>query len=205
MSVDDWPVSDADFALEDFQVRLARRSGQSESSYTGRRQYRPVPLTARWRAMVTIPDQTWDARRKVMGFLERISRPNQVRLPMLYGLAPRGTMRGTPVVAASAAQGARSLVITTTGAASQTLLMGDYFGVTTANGSQVVTVTANATAAGNTLTVSIEAPLRGSVGAGTSVVWNAPPVVYVLTEDTQSRFAASNHALPLVLDLEEDW
>ena len=204
MSAYDWPLADADFALESFQPRIIRRVGQSESGYTGRRQYRSVPFTARWSFVLTIPDQTYEARAKVIGFLEKCARPNQIRVPLFHFQAPAGTLRGTPTVASTGAQGARSLAVTTS-VSGQGVKQGDLLGVTTAVGPQVLTMTADANAAGTALTLAFESPLRAQVTSGTAVVWNAPRVTCVLAEDIDSLFAASNHSRPMTIALEEDW
>lgn len=95
---------------------------------------------------------------------------------------PSGTMRGSPVLAASAAVGATSCQITTTG----TLKLGDWFGIGTGFGtSQLVKVAADASPVTGTLTVTFNQPLRKAYAAGTAVVWDKP-VAYMKRMNKQA-------------------
>lgn len=85
---------------------------------------------------------------------------------------PRGTMRGSPALAAAAAQGATTLTIAT--AAGATLLAGDMIGV----GGELVQVVADATAAGGgQMTVSVAPKLKRAKTVGAALVWSMPTAV----------------------------
>lgn len=86
---------------------------------------------------------------------------------------PRGTMRGSPTLSATAAAGATSLSISTT--SGNTLLKGDMLGV----GGQLVQVVADATAAAGVLTVSIRPALRAQVASGQPVTWDKPTSLFI--------------------------
>jgi len=90
--------------------------------------------------------------------------------------APRGTMRGTLTLNATAAAGATSLVITGgAGQASTTLLKGDWLQLGSGLTSQLVKVMADATANGSgVITVTIEPPLRIQYASSTAVTWDKP-------------------------------
>jgi hypothetical protein len=90
--------------------------------------------------------------------------------------APRGTMRGTMTLSASAAKGATQLSVTAgAGQAGTTLLEGDWLQVGTGLTGQLVMVVADATANGSgVITVSIEHPIRlnGGYASSTAVTWD---------------------------------
>ena len=92
--------------------------------------------------------------------------------------APRGTMRGTLTLNASAAQGASSIVVTGgAGQAGTTLLAGDLLGV----GSLLLQVGADCTANGSgVVTVPIANRLRRALSSGASVTWDKPTAEFRL-------------------------
>lgn len=89
---------------------------------------------------------------------------------------PRGTMRGTPTLSATAAQGASSIAITG-GTASSTLLAGDMLGCGGLLLQVAADVTLNGSGAG---TVSLVNRLRSALSSGASVTWNAPTAPFRL-------------------------
>lgn len=92
--------------------------------------------------------------------------------------APRGTMRGTLTLNASAAQGASSVVVTGgAGQAGTTLLAGDLLGVS----SLLLQVGADCTANGSgVVTVPIANRLRTALSSGASVTWDKPTAEFRL-------------------------
>lgn len=89
--------------------------------------------------------------------------------------APRGTMRGTLTLNATAAVGATSLSITGgVGQANTTLLAGSPLQLGTGLGtSQLVRTVGNAQANGSgVITVTVEPPLRQQFSSGASVTWD---------------------------------
>jgi hypothetical protein len=91
---------------------------------------------------------------------------------------PRGTMRGTLTLAATAAAGAASITLTGgAGQASTTLLAGDLVGV----GGLLLMVQDNATANGSgVITINITNRLRVLQTSGVSVTWDHPTAFFRL-------------------------
>lgn len=121
---------------------------------------------------------------------------------------PVGTMRGTMVLDANAAQGATQLVIDAgAGEAGETLVAGDLLGL--GSGSitqQVVMVTQDATADVNgVITVNIQPPLRNGFTAGDSVTWDKPKALFRRTSSDASWDYSTVYASGFGLDLIEDW
>lgn len=92
--------------------------------------------------------------------------------------APRGTMRGSPTLAASVAQGASSISLQTTAGA--TLITGDKIGFQ----SMLFEVADPATANGSGVaTVNLTSRVRKAVSSGVAVVWDKPSTLAVLNGD----------------------
>jgi hypothetical protein len=87
---------------------------------------------------------------------------------------PKGTMRGSPTLSASAAQFAKTLSITTTG----TLLAGDMIGVA----GQLIQVAADATPIGGVLTIQTVNRVRAALASGSAVTWYRPTANFVMAE-----------------------
>jgi hypothetical protein len=138
-------------------------------------------LAARWVSTLTWTPHDNATRAAVEALMAQL-RGKANRLSMGHPLrrAPRGTMRGTPTLAASASALATTLNITGTG----TLLPGDMLGV---GGELVMVVNAPSLAA-----VEITPFLRTSKTAGTAVVWDWPRTLFVLANADAIRvpFAA---------------
>lgn len=98
---------------------------------------------------------------------------NRMALYHFVRPAPRGTMRGSPTLSATAAAGATSLSISTT--TGNTLLRGDMLKV----GSQLVQVVADATSSGGVLTAAIRPALRAQVASGQPVTWDKPTSLFI--------------------------
>lgn len=97
---------------------------------------------------------------------------------------PRGTMRGTLTLSASAAAGSTSLTITGgAGQAGRTLLAHDWLQLGVGVGtSQLVMVTEDVTADGSgVVTLTVEPPLRTAFSAGAPVTWDRPLGYYKST------------------------
>lgn len=92
---------------------------------------------------------------------------------------PRGTLRGSPTVAANAAAGARSFTLN--GTPGQTLLAGDMLGVL----DQLLPVAyaGAVVGGGGTATVPLQLPLRQALTTGQAVAWNAPVGLWQLAAD----------------------
>jgi hypothetical protein len=203
-----WP-STGEFVPSSFEYGLLERVGQSESTYTGAIGTRAIPFAVRRRYLLTLPaTNNYAVHQRRIAFLHQIGRANRVTIPNWNfgrnGFAPFGTLRGTPTVTSSTAQGATSIAITTS-VASQGLLAGDEVGLVTSAGLQVVTATANATAAGTALTLAFESPLRGTVAPGSAVAWNKPAPTFIQSSSSWSAIARPKLGEPISVELIEVW
>lgn len=119
---------------------------------------------------------------------------------------PRGSMRGTMTLNASAAQGATTLSIIASGQVSKTLLQGDYLGIGANLTQQVVMVIADATCNGSgIISVTVEPALRNAFSAGEVVTWNKPKALF---RRVNSKYGWQNYGAVVegfVLDLIEDF
>jgi len=120
----------------------------------------------------------------------------QVNTAALYHFArsaPRGTVRGTLTLGASASQGASSIRLSGCSPTTGTLLAGDMLGV----GGLLLQVASDCTASGGTITsVPLVNRLRTALSSGESVTWNAPTAPFRLlstsgVEYGQGRCAAT--------------
>lgn len=93
---------------------------------------------------------------------------------------PRGTMRGTPTVNATASAGAVSVQINAGGGqANTTVLEGDKLAI----GGELKIITAPVTLNGSGIgTLTVEPPFRAQVSSGASVVWDKPTAQFMPAE-----------------------
>lgn len=179
-----WPSTGAAFKAAALSIGWAQNQRVSPSTLNGATQTTSLP-GARLRYMMTIAAQQYAVRADLEGFLTRLSgMEHRVSLWDLSRPLPRGTCNTSGVtVSTLAAQFATSLVLTGCGA-STTLRAGDWVGVTTSTGAQVVQVVADATASGGgVMTIEVRAMLRGSVAAASAVTLNKPSALYMLLEE----------------------
>lgn len=153
----------------------------------------------RWACTVTVPNDTVAnlvERRQLEALLMSLrGGANRLLLWNLLTPAPLGSMRGAPVLSATAAAGATSAAIS--GVPGTTLLRGDRIGI----GGQRVMVVADAALNGM---VTFEPQLRAAVSMGTAVVWDKPTSRYVLREP-RNVFPVDGSRLPgFVFDLVEE-
>jgi hypothetical protein len=154
---------------------LATFQRMHSSPYGGSEQFVDL-LNDRLMCSLVLPANTHGGAAAVEAFLASFR--GQVRTIDLWHFtrpAPRGTMRGSPVLSANAAQGAASLSITTT--ANATLLAGDMIGV----GGLLLMVQADAQANGSgAMTVTIVNRLRKALTSGAAVAWDKPTAPFRL-------------------------
>lgn len=137
--------------------------------------------------------------------LQLRGKTNQVALWNMGRPQPKGSMRGTMTLGATA-QGATTLTISSTGQGGKTLLAGDYLGVGSGLTQQVVMVVADATANGSgVISVSTEPALRNSFGAGASVTWYRPCALFRRKDSTAQWMYEPGVVKGMSLDLIEDW
>lgn len=176
MSTIDWPTSDV-FRPAHFEIALRSNVLISASQFTGSIQTVEVP-GARWVIAMQLDPAEWSGQAVREGILSQIAgQANRVALWHFARPAPRGTMRGSPTLSATAAAGATTLSIMTTALA--TLLAGDMVKV----GSQLVQVVTDATADGaGAMSASIRPALRAQVASGSAVTWDRPTGLFLLTQ-----------------------
>lgn len=153
----------------------------------------------RWSCTVHVPADTVSnlvERRQLEALLMSLrGGANRLLLWNLLTPAPLGSMRGAPVLSATAAAGATSVNVS--GVPGTTLLRGDRIGI----GGQRVMVVADAALNGM---VTFEPQLRAAVSMGTAVVWDKPTSRYVLREP-RNVFPVDGSRLPgFVFDLVEE-
>lgn len=122
MSTYDWPAS-----LEPAACTLMLEPNVREfiSPYTG--SYEVVDLIGeRWRMQLSFADALRATAAAQEAFLNRLRGIHLVRAPYFDRPEPLGTMRGSPVLSASAAQGATSLALTAATASPNLLRYGSF-------------------------------------------------------------------------------
>jgi hypothetical protein len=137
--------------------------------------------------------------------LQLRGKTNQIAMWNMGRPQPLGTMRGVMTMAA-AAQGATALVVTATGQAAKTLLIGDFLGFGAGLTQQVVMVVADATANGSgVITLATEPALRNAFAAGAGVTWYRPCALFRRTESKSQWEYEPGVVKAMTLDLLEDW
>lgn len=119
---------------------------------------------------------------------------------------PRGTMRGTMILNANAAQGATTLQIVASGENAKTLLQGDMLGIGSLLTQQVVMVVSDATSNGSgIISVTIEPALRNAFSSGESVTWNMPMALFRRVDSNSGWNYYGSVVEGFTMDLREDW
>lgn len=134
-----------------------------------------------WEVTMTGVPQYWQPAHQMVAYLESFDGfRNQLELWNLAQPVPVGTLRGTPVLGADAAQGATLLAISGgIDQAGTTLLKGDLLGLGSGLTQQVVRLAADATADANgDIVVMIGTPMRNAFLAGDAVTWNKPKALF---------------------------
>lgn len=166
----DWP---SDWLVSAMTWRLQPMTRVTTSPYSGAQQVVDL-IGDRWAVDVRLSPMTLAEAAEREATLGRLrGMLGTVTLWHLLRPEPRGTMRGTPVLASAAARGAQTLAITTT--ASATLLAGDMIGI----GGELLMVAAPATAGGTgAMTVTLTGRLRGAHAAAAAIVWDRPRATF---------------------------
>lgn len=161
-----------------------------------------TPYSHRWRVTLTLRGAASFAERAQQeAFLATLkSGANRVTMHHHAHPAPYGTLRGSPTLSGSHAQGATTINITATNA--QTLVAGDMIGVTTTAGLQLVRVVTGGVSNG-TLSVVVEPALRAAATIGAAVVWDKPTALFRLAATEWSSSFAPREASPITLDFVE--
>ena len=181
-----------------FEIGMHRATIQSRSPST--QNFHAVDLMGwRWLVSLQMNDELSDSAGAFEAFFNRLTGGvDDVALWHFNRPAPLGTMRGTPTLAAGAAQFADTLLIQTTAGA--TVKAGDMLGVS----SHLLQTAEDATANGSgLLSVRLINRLRSSVATGAAVVWDKPTARFAVPED-RSRFGhVGGRMLGPAFDLEE--
>jgi hypothetical protein len=176
MSTITWPSTDI-FKPATFEIALRSNVLISTSPLSGAIQTVELP-GARLVIVMTLDPVEWaeQAEREAL-FAQIAGQANRVALWHMVRPAPRGTMRGSPTLSATASAGATSLSISTTSGA--TVLKGDMVKI----GSQLVQSTTDATADGaGAMTLPIAPMVRTTVASGQAVSWDAPTATFISTQ-----------------------
>lgn len=122
---------------------------------------------------------------------------------------PLGTMRGTLTVSGTPAAGAVTMSVTGgAGQASTTLKANDWLQIGTGLTSQLINITADATANGSgVIAITFEPPLRTSFSNGTAVTWDHPVAHYKMVNEAPMFEYDPGYLLKggIALDLLEQW
>lgn len=164
------------FRPESFSMRMSTNQRMFASPFGGSEQVNDM-LNDRWMATVSIPRRGSDTQASIEAFVNAMR--GQTKTCNLWHMQrplPRGTMRGTPVVAGPANQGADTFVIST-GVGFSTLLAGDMIGTS----GLLLQIAEDATAnIGGELTVKLVNRLRTAIVFGASVTWDKPTAPFRL-------------------------
>lgn len=137
-------------------------------------------LADRWEASFVLPVSSHANAARVEAFLAALRASGNTVDIWHMGRGrnvPRGTMRGTPTLAESAAVNANSISIQTSAGA--TLLAGDLVGV----GGLLLMAAADATANGSgVMSLSLVNRLRAALSSAAAVTWDTPKVEMRLTQ-----------------------
>jgi len=175
------------FRPNQFSMRPAPVQRSHASPFGGSEQVVDL-LNDRWTASLSLPPRSsGDAARQEAFLASLRGMANVVNLFHFVRKAPRGTMRGAPIVV-TALQGAASLVIAAP--ALSTLLAGDMLGV----GGLLLQVQDDCIADGaidgamRRCTVPIVNRLRRTIEAGTAVVWDKPTAPFRLVSQSSIQY-----------------
>jgi len=169
-----------------FVMRPVLAQATHESPFGGAEQVKDL-LNDRWLCSFAVAPLLHDEAAAVEAWCYSLrGMENVVPLWHFMRPAPRGTMRGSPVLALAASQGAESLAITTTPGA--TLLAGDLIGV----GGQLHMVKADAVANGSgAMTVTLINRVRADRAGGSAVTWDKPTELFRATAVVPVSFRSS--------------
>lgn len=173
------PLSWPDWLIpSSFEIGLQRSVIQHKSSITGT--FQSVDLGVEfWVINLSTPYRPrGQSGRDEAFFNQLVGGAQPVTMWHFIRPEPKGTMRGTPTLAASAAQFSRSIQINTTG----TLLAGDLFSV----GGQLIQVAADAAPVAGVLTVQTVNRVRSSLASGLAVTWQRPSAKFSMVEQASA-------------------
>ena len=143
-------------------------------------------LNDRWMCNVELPPSTHANAAAMEAFIGAMrGQTNTVQLWHFGRPQPRGTVRGTLLLNASAAQGASTIVVAGCSPSTGTLLAGDMLGV----GGLLLMVASDCTASGSVITVPITNRLRTSLSSSAAVTWDKPKGTFRLLSTSGVQYA----------------
>lgn len=152
------------------------------SPHSGQTQTVEMPGT-RWGHSLRLEGLPPAERAMMAVFFSQLrGRANRYTLHDVINPLPRGTMRGSPTVSGSVAQGAVTVTINAgAGQASTTLLAGDKLAINSELKIIVSPVTLNGS---GIATLTVEPPFRWAASNGASVVWDKPTAKFIRVTST---------------------
>ncbi len=153
-----------------------KRVIQSRSPVTGAVESIELPAE-RWQLTVTYPPTLYKDAAAAEAFFSRVvGGVDRIRIYNFTRPQPRGTMRGSPTLAAPITRGMQSLQINTFG----TLEAGDFFKI----GNQVFQAFDAASPIGGVMTVNLVQRVRVDTAAGAAVQWDKPTALFIIPSDS---------------------
>jgi len=148
-------------------------------------------LNDRWMMSCSLPEKLHADAAWIEAFIGAMrGQVNNVALYHFVRPVPRGTVRGTLALNASASQGASSIEITGCSPSTGTLLAGDMLGV----GGLLLMVREDCTAVAGVITAPITNRLRVAQNSGAAVTWNKPTALFRLLA------TSGVHHVPVITD-----
>lgn len=162
--------------ISEFAIGVIDYELEEMSENTGTTKARII-APPRWTAhMVSNSDMTLLEASRWEAVILSLRGSNVLALYDIVRQAPQGTLRGAPTLTTTLAVGDESA---TFGSASGTLLQGDWVQIGTGFGvSQLVKVSADATAAAGSITFGFSNPIRRTIAASAALVWDKPVGYY---------------------------
>lgn len=196
-----WPAG-RNWVLRDFMLVPEFNQRAHSSPFGGSEQVVDL-LNERWHATGTLPPCSKALAPEREAFFNKLrGMDNRVYLwHMGPGRsAPRGTMRGSPVVAAGGvAQGAQTINITTSAGA--TVLAGDMIGLA----GQLLMAAQDCTANGAGAMAFVSAnKVRAAASAGAAITWDAPTAPFRCITQLGVNYVPG-YAEAVALDFVEAW
>lgn len=167
------------------QEEMSDANGESASRITS---------PPRWMASITSnEDMDLDEASRWEAMILSLRGDNVLAVYDIVRYNPRGTMRGTPTLTSTLAVGATSATLSS---ASGTLKQGDWLQIGTGLGtSQLIKVAADAEAAAGSITFSFNNPIRKSIAAAATIVWDRPVAYFRNRSKRSSLGSYSNETL----------
>jgi len=155
----------------------------------------------RWHMTVTLPVRRRSQAGAIEAYFNRLRGVHTATAWYFSRPAPIGTMRGTPILSAQAAQGVQSLSVSGAGAYG-TVKAGDMLGLA----GQWLQVAADATAsAGGAITILTANRVRATVSSSTAVVWDKPTATFRLASPRVPVAHLPGYSDSLDVELIETW